>query len=211
MSTSATPHSVTHGLWLIRHGETEWSKSGKHTSTTDLALTAEGERLAFELGQRLQGKTFAVVLSSPMKRALETCRLAGFGDHAEISADLKEWNYGQYEGRTTPEIQKENPGWTIWTGNPPGGETAAQVAARADRVIERAMHSLDGVPQDIDGVPEGDVAIFAHGHFLRVLAARWLGLDPTAGKLLALSTGSVSVLGFERQTRVIQRWNDAGE
>jgi broad specificity phosphatase PhoE len=180
-------------LWLIRHGETEWSASGRHTSSTDLELTAEGERKAAAVGRLLAGKTFALVLASPLRRALETCRLAGYSP--EVTPDLREWGYGAYEGLTTAEIQVQNPGWTIWTGTPPGGEAPEQVGARADRVIARAAAA------------EGDVALFGHGHMLRVLAARWLGLDPTGGRLLALSTGSVSVLGYEHQTRVIQGWN----
>lgn len=180
-------------LWLIRHGETEWSLSGAHTSRTDLPLTAEGERRGRALGEVLRGKQFALVLSSPMRRALDTAWLAGFSP--ETTSDLCEWDYGAYEGRTTPDIQTEAPGWTIWTSTPPGGETAEQVAARADRVIERALAA------------SGDVALFAHGHFLRVLGARWVGIEPQGGRYLALSTGSVSVLGWERETRVIRMWN----
>ena len=180
-------------LWLIRHGETEWSASGRHTSSTDLALTAEGERKAKAVGRLLAGKEFALVLASPLRRALETCRLAGY--RPEVTPDLREWGYGAYEGLTTAEIQVQNPGWTIWTGTPPGGESAAEVGARADRVIAKATAA------------DGDVALFGHGHMSRVLAARWLGLDPTSGRLLALSTGSVSVLGYEHETRVVQGWN----
>lgn len=182
-------------IWLIRHGETEWSRDGKHTSTTDLPLTAEGEQRAVAVGRLLAGKRFDLVLSSPMRRAIDTCRLAGNGGEVRLIDDLKEWNYGSYEGRTTSEIQAENPGWTIWNGNPPGGETASEVAARTDRVIALAVQA------------KGDVAMFAHGHLLRVLAARWLGLEPIAGRYLALSTGSVSVLGFEREMHVVDRWN----
>ena len=180
-------------LWLIRHGETEWSASGRHTSSTDLALTAEGERKAAAVGRLLAGKTFALVLSSPLRRALETCRLAGY--NPKLTPDLCEWGYGAYEGLTTAEIQIQNPGWTIWTGTPPEGESADVVGARADRVIAKATAT------------GGDVALFGHGHMLRVLAARWLGLEPTGGRLLALSTGSVSVLGYERESRVVQGWN----
>lgn len=180
-------------LWLIRHGETEWSASGRHTSSTDLALTAEGERKANAVGRLLAGKEFALVLASPLRRALETCRLAGFSP--EVTPDLREWGYGTYEGLTTAEIQVQSPGWTIWTGTPPGGESAEEVGARADRVIARATAT------------GGDVALFGHGHMLRVLAARWLGLEPTGGRLLALSTGSVSVLGYEHQRRVVLGWN----
>jgi broad specificity phosphatase PhoE len=180
-------------LWLLRHGETEWSLSGAHTSHTDLPLTPEGERRAAKLKIFLAGHEFAMVLSSPMRRALDTARLAGF--HPEVTSDLLEWDYGEYEGRTTPDIQQEAPGWTVWTADPPGGETAAQVSARADRVIERAADA------------PGDVALFGHGHMLRVLCARWLSLGPANGKLFALSTGTVSVLGYERDTRVIRTWN----
>lgn len=180
-------------LWLIRHGETEWSLAGDHTSYTDLPLTAEGERRAVALGEFLGRRPFALVLSSPLRRALDTCRLAGYA--AEVTDDLREWNYGEYEGRTTPDIQKDDPEWTIWSRTPPGGETISQVSERADRVIARAAPVA------------GDVAIFGHGHMLRVLAARWLGLEPQAGRLFALSTGSISVLGYERDTRVIRVWN----
>jgi broad specificity phosphatase PhoE len=180
-------------LWLIRHGETEWSASGRHTSSTDLELTAEGERKAAAVGRLLAGKTFAMVLASPLRRALETCRLAGYTP--EVTSDLCEWGYGGYEGLTTAEIQVRNPGWTIWTGNPPGGELAAEVGTRADHVIARATAA------------NGNVALFGHGHMLRVLAARWLGLEPTGGRLFALSTGSLSVLGYEREMRVVQSWN----
>jgi probable phosphoglycerate mutase len=180
-------------LWLMRHGETEWSRSGQHTSRTDLPLTPEGERRALNLAKMLGGRKFALTLSSPMRRALETCRLAGY--EAEKTSDLAEWDYGDYEGLTTAEIQRTVPDWTIWTGAPPGGETAAQVGARADRVIARALNA------------GGDVAVFGHGHMLRVLASRWLELAPESGRLLALSTGSVSVLGWEHVTRVIRLWN----
>ena len=180
-------------LWLIRHGETEWSASGRHTSSTDLALTAEGERKAAAVGRLLAGKIFALALASPLRRAVETCRLAGYAP--EVTPDLREWGYGAYEGLTTAEIQIQKTGWTIWTDTPPGGESAEEVGARADRVIAQAAAA------------GGDVALFGHGHMLRVLAARWLGLDPTGGRLFALSTGSVSVLGYERETRVVQGWN----
>jgi len=180
-------------LWLLRHGETEWSATGKHTSSTDLALTPEGERKAAVVGRLLAGKKFALVLASPLRRALETCRLAGYT--AEIMPDLREWGYGSYEGLTTAQIQVENPNWTIWTGTPPGGESAAQVAARADRVIAKAVAAA------------GDVALFGHGHMLRVIAARWLELDPTNGRLFALSTGSISILGYEHDAHVLQMWN----
>ena len=181
-------------LWLIRHGETEWSLSGAHTSRTDLRLTVRGEQRARDLKTLLKGQSFALVLSSPMRRALETAQFAGFSP--EVTDDLREWDYGLYEGRTTPEIQKEAPDWTIWTGNPPGGETIKQVSDRADSVIARA--SSVG----------GNVALFGHGHALRVLAARWLRLDPDGGRFFALSTGSISVLSHERETPVIRIWNE---
>lgn len=180
-------------IWLVRHGETDWSRSGQHTSRTDLPLTPAGERQAENLKRMLAGHSFALVLSSPMKRAIETCRLVGL--NPELKDDLREWDYGDYEGLTTPEIQKSAPGWTIFTGSVPNGETVDQVAARADRVIARALTA------------EGDVALFGHGHLSRVIAARWIGLDPSAGRLLALSTASLSVLGYERETRVIRLWN----
>jgi broad specificity phosphatase PhoE len=180
-------------LWLIRHGETAWSLSGQHTSSTDLPLTAEGECKAAALGKALAGKKFAAVYVSPMTRAQETCRLAGYSADAIVTGDLREWNYGSYEGLTTSQIQSTAPMWTIWTAPPPGGETIQQVAARAQRVIQ--------------SVPDGDVAVFGHGHMLRVLAACWLQVPPETGRCFALSTGSISVLGHERETPVIQKWN----
>lgn len=182
-------------IWLIRHGETEWSLSGAHTGRTDIPLTAEGERQAGEIGQYLAGRPFAMVLTSPLRRARETCRLAGYGGVARVEPDLSEWDYGAYEGRTSAQIQENAPGWTIWTSPVPQGETIQQVAARARRVIERA--STAG----------GDVALFAHGHLLRILTACWLGLPPDDGRLFALGTASIGVLGYERGTRVIARWN----
>lgn len=182
-------------LWLVRHGETEWTVTGQHTGRTDIPLTALGRRQAAALGRRLAGRTFALVLVSPLTRAMETCRIAGYADVAKPTDDLLEWDYGAYEGRTTPEIRTQVPGWTIWTGNPPDGETLEQVARRASNVIAQAAAA------------GGDVALFAHGHMLRVLAACWLGLPPDAGRLLALGTASLSVLGYERETRVINTWN----
>jgi broad specificity phosphatase PhoE len=182
-------------IWLIRHGETEWSLSGQHTSVTDIPLTEVGVRQGAALGRELAGKQFAAVLTSPRARALETARLAGYGGVVQIDNNLQEWNYGIYEGITTADIRKHTPGWLIWDGPVPGGETSEQVAARADRAIARAM--------EIDG----EVALFAHGHILRVLAARWLGLSAKGGQLFALGTGSISILAFERETHVISRWN----
>ena len=184
-----------HALWLIRHGETEWSVTKRHTGRTDIALTATGERQAAALGRHLARRAFALVLCSPLQRARETCRLAGYSDVATCTDDLLEWDYGAYEGRTTSEIRTEVPGWSIWTSSVPGGETIEQVGRRAERVIKEAV------------AVDGDVALFAHAHILRILTACWLGLPPDAGRLFALSTASVSVLGHERETRVISVWN----
>lgn len=184
-----------HALWLIRHGETEWSVTKRHTGRTDIALTATGERQAVALGRHLARRAFALVLCSPLQRARETCRLAGYSDVATCTDDLLEWDYGAYEGRTTSEIRTEVPGWSIWTGGVPGGETIEQVGNRAEQVIKQAL------------AVDGDVALFAHAHILRILTACWLGLPPDAGRLFALSTASVSVLGHERETRVISVWN----
>jgi broad specificity phosphatase PhoE len=190
--------SVATELWLVRHGETEWSLSGKHTSRTDVALTEHGRRRAEELRDYLAGTTFDAVLVSPMRRARETCAIAGFGDVAVVDEDLKEWDYGVYEGRTTAEIRAEMSGWSVWKDEIVGGETVEHVGQRADAVIGRAL-ALGG-----DG---GRVALFAHAHILRILAARWIGLAADGGRLLALGTGSVSVVGWERETRVIVNWN----
>jgi broad specificity phosphatase PhoE len=187
-------------LWLVRHGETEWSAAGRHTSRTDIPLTAHGRLLAKALGEYLAGMKFAAVLRSPMLRAKETCEIAGFGDAAVVEDGLKEWDYGVYEGRTSKEIQADIPGWSVWTSPIIGGETVEQVGARADAVIARALAAAG----DADGAK---VALFAHAHILRILAARWIGLEARDGSLLALSTGSVSVLGYERETRVVLRWN----
>ena len=184
-----------HRIWLVRHGETEWSKSGQHTGRTDIPLTATGEQQGKALGRHLAGRQFALVLTSPLGRARETCRLAGFSEGAQVTDDLLEWNYGIYEGRTTAAVRAEQPGWSIWTTTVAQGETVEQVGERARRVIERA-----------DAVA-GDVALFAHAHILRILAACWMGLPPIHGRNLTLSTASISVLGYERETRVLQIWN----
>jgi broad specificity phosphatase PhoE len=189
-------HETKHPeIWLIRHGETEWSKSGQHTSKTDLPLTPEGEKRALTLGQTVSKHAFGLVLASPMKRAQDTARLVGFTP--VITDDLREWDYGKYEGLTSKQIHQEVPGWTIWNGAVPGGETGEQVAARADRAIARAVAA------------NTDVAFFAHGHILRVVAARWLGLPAEAGKYFALSTATMSILGYEHEQRVFQVWNDS--
>jgi probable phosphoglycerate mutase len=182
---------------LIRHGETEWSRSGQHTSRTDLPLIEEGRERAQALGERLAGWDFALVLTSPLRRARETCELAGLGDRAEICEDLREWDYGDYEGLTTPQIREERPGWYLWRDGCPGGEQPQQVGARADRAIERLRSG------------GGDAVAFAHGHIFRVLTARWLQMEPAAGARFALRAGALCVLGYERETEVIQLWNDA--
>ena len=183
-------------LILVRHGETEWARTGQHTGRTDIPLTELGRLQAMVLGDRLRGRTFDQVLSSPLSRALDTCRLAGVAEQAEVNDDLMEWDYGAYEGRRTADIRKEVPGWFIWRDGTPGGETVAEVGARADRVIAQALAS------------EGETVLFAHGHYLRVLTARWLGLQPEDGRLFALAPATLSILGYEREQRVIIRWND---
>lgn len=182
-------------IWLMRHGETAWSVSGAHTGRTDIPLTENGIKQAQDLKLRLKGRKFALVLVSPMSRARETCRLAGYADVAEVSPDLLEWDYGDYEGRSTPEIQKDRPGWSLWRDGVPNGESVEQVGTRVARLIERAAQV------------QGDVAMFAHGHVLRIMTAVWLGLPPKDGQLFALNTGTMSVLGFEHEYRVIRRWN----
>jgi broad specificity phosphatase PhoE len=190
--------SVGTELWLVRHGETEWSLSGAHTSRTDIPLTAHGRTRAEELRDYLKGTSFDAVFESPMQRAKETCAIAGFGDRAVVDNGLKEWDYGVYEGKTTKEIQAEIPGWSVWKNEIVGGETVEHVGERADGVIARALAAAPA---------GGKVALFAHAHILRILAARWIGLPATGGSLLALGTGSVSVMGWERETRVITSWN----
>ncbi len=185
-------------VYLARHGETAWSLSGQHTGTTDLALTEQGEANARQLGERLRGLTFAKVLVSPLQRARRTCELAGFGAAAEIVPDLVEWNYGEFEGRRTKEIRSELPDWQLFRDGCPGGEAPHEIGARADRVVAKVR------------AIGGDVLVFSSGHFLRVLAARWLGLEPSAGKYLLLGTASLSVLGYEHGLAepVIRLWND---
>ncbi len=186
-------------LWLVRHGETEWARLGRHTGRTDVPLTEVGRAQAAALGRRLRGERFGLVLASPLARAWVTAGLAGFEATVQAEPDLMEWDYGALEGRTTAAIREDLPGWSIWTGPWPGGETIAGVAARADRVIARA--TAPGV--------DGDVLLFAHGHLLRVLTARWLGLDGASGGLFGLSTATVSVLGWDRDRRVVETWNEA--
>jgi probable phosphoglycerate mutase len=182
-------------LWLVRHGETEWSISGQHTGRTDIPLTHKGEQNAIAVGKFLKGRSFAVVLTSPLLRARETCRLAGFGETAKEDPNLQEWDYGEYEGRTTNDIRKVRPDWSLWKDGVPDGETIEQVAARAQAVIDSVIES------------PGDVLLFAHGHILRILCCCWLGLPPADGRLFMLGTGAVSTLGYERENRVITRLN----
>jgi probable phosphoglycerate mutase len=185
-------------IYLARHGETAWSLSGQHTGVTDIPLTANGERNARNLGERLRGTHFAKVFTSPLQRARRTCELAAFGEHAEIDPDLIEWNYGEYEGKLTADIRKERPDWFLFRDGCPGGETVATVGARADRVIAR-LRALNA-----------DVIVFSHGHFLRVLGARWLGKPVSDGQFLLLSTASLSILGYEHNLNepVLRLWND---
>jgi probable phosphoglycerate mutase len=185
-----------HEVVLVRHGETDWSRAGCHTGRTDVPLNERGRAEARALAGMLTGRRFALVLTSPLSRAVETCRLAGLGSRALVREALVEWDYGAYEGRTTAEIRSERPGWSLWRDGVPKGETAAEVAARADRVLAELEAAT------------GDVAVFAHGHLLRVLAARWLELEPEAGRLLALDPATISVLGREHEWHVLRAWNE---
>jgi broad specificity phosphatase PhoE len=194
-AAAGVPAVKRNEIVVVRHGETEWSVSGRHTSRTDLPLTERGRERAEALAQVLREWSFSLVLCSPLRRARETCELAGFGDVAEICEDLREWDYGEYEGLTTPEIRERDPNWNLWRDGCPGGETPERVGARADQVLERLRAA------------DGDAAAFAHGHILRVLTARWLEMEVAAGARFALGAGSVGVLGFERETEVLSRWN----
>jgi broad specificity phosphatase PhoE len=182
-------------MFLVRHGQTEWSRTGRHTSRTDIPVEAAGRVQAAEIGHRLKGRVLSLVLSSPKQRALETAQLAGM-KHVEVTDDLLEWDYGDFEGLTTPQIRAEHPAWTLWEDGAPGGESPSDVGRRADRVVERARSA------------GGDVVCFAHGHVLRVVAARWIGLPPSGGSMLFLDAGSLSVLGWEREVPVVVRWNE---
>jgi broad specificity phosphatase PhoE len=182
-------------VYLIRHGETEWSLSGQHTGITDIPLTDNGRNLAKRLAPVLATERFALVLTSPLERARKTCELAGLGAHAEIDRDLMEWNYGEYEGLTPKQIDARAPGWMLFRDGCPGGETPEQAGARVDRVIARAR------------AVEGHVALFAHGHIFRVFAARWLGLPATAGCHFLLDTATLSILSYYRNLPAIRRWN----
>jgi probable phosphoglycerate mutase len=191
----ATASRPTHRVFAIRHGETAWSLSGQHTGITDIPLTDNGRRLATRLAPSVARASFELVLTSPLQRARETCKLIGLAHAAVIDADLVEWNYGKYEGLTPAQIHAAAPGWLIFRDGCPGGETPAEVGARADRVIARARDAA------------GDVALFAHGHVLRVLVARWLGLPPGAGQHFLLDTGTLNVLSYYRGVPAIKTWN----
>jgi broad specificity phosphatase PhoE len=186
-------------VWLVRHGETEWAKLGRHTGRTDIPLTDPGRDQARALGRRLAGHAFGTVLTSPLSRAAETAVIAGFGEVAVHDDDLMEWDYGAFEGRRTAEIRVELPKWTIWRGPWPQGETVDDVGARADRVIARIRAAQ----------ADGDALVFAHGHLLRVLAARWIGLPPASGGLFELATATLSIVGWDREAPSIELWNEA--
>jgi broad specificity phosphatase PhoE len=190
---------LTADVVLIRHGETDWSRSGRHTGRTDIPLTDAGRAEASSLGERLRGRTFGLTLTSPLSRATETASLAGLDP--EIEPDLVEWDYGEYEGSTTAQIREKRPGWLLWRDGCPRGEDAVAVGRRADRVIDRVLHASEDRGRR-------DVALVAHGHVLRSLAARWCELGPEAGARLLLDTGTLSVLGWEREVRVIRVWNE---
>ncbi len=191
MNALSTPRRVV----LVRHAETEWSREGRHTGRTDIPLTDAGREAARELEPALEGQDFELVLCSPLRRARETCELCGLGEAAQLRADLLEWDYGDYEGLTSAEIHAQRPSWSLWRDGCPGGERPEDVGARADRVIAEVL-----------GV-EGIVAVFAHGHILRVLGARWIELAAAEGARLGLSTGALCVLGYERETAILERWN----
>jgi broad specificity phosphatase PhoE len=182
-------------IFIARHGATEWSVSGQHTSRTDLPLLEEGRKQAAGMAEKLAGEHFALVLCSPLLRARETCRLAGFAQGAQLCDDLREWDYGDYEGLTTPQIREINPSWNLWRDGCPGGEAPEQVGARVDRVLARVA------------AVDGDGLAFAHGHVLRVLTARWLEMEVSAGARFKLEAGSIGVLGHERETAVLERWS----
>jgi len=188
-------HVKRPNLFCVRHGETEWSLSGQHTGTTDVPLTDNGRQLAACLGPVLSRHKFSLVLVSPLHRARETCSLAGFDEQAMVDPDLVEWNYGDYEGLTPTQIHGLDAGWLLFRDGSPGGETPAEVGVRVDRVIERALKA------------DGDVALFAHGHVLRTLVARWIGLPPEEGKRFLLDTGTLCILGFYRDIRAVKVWN----
>lgn len=195
MSAAPTGPSVAPRAVLVRHGQTEWSANGRHTSRTDLSLTPAGEAQAKALAGALDATSFSAVFTSPRRRALETCELLGFAERAQVCDELSEWDYGDYEGRTSEEIRAERPGWILWFDGAPDGETADQVQARADRMIDRMKDA------------GGDVLVISHGHFLRVLAARWLGEPVAVGRLFKLGTTTLSVLGWEHGRPAVESWN----
>jgi probable phosphoglycerate mutase len=191
-------HAHPGEIWVLRHGQTDWSAVGRHTGRNDLPLNAEGEAQARELATRLAGMHFDRVICSPLQRAQQTCEIAGLREQAEIDPDAMEWNYGDYEGRTTADIREERPGWLIWPDGVVGGETLDDVAARARRVVARVDSTVEA---------GGRVAVFAHGHFLRIFTTQWIGQPAQLAQHLALLPARVSVLGFEHETHVITRWN----
>jgi probable phosphoglycerate mutase len=195
----ADGRSAERHVWLVRHGETEWARLGRHTGRTDIALTDAGRDQARAIGRRLAGHAFGLVLTSPLSRAAETAAICGYADTAVADPNLMEWDYGEHEGRTTAEIRTDRPGWTIWRGPWPGGETIDQVGARADQVVARLREA------DV----ETDALVFAHGHLLRVLAARWIGLPAVSGGLFELATATLSILGWEREAPSVELWNEA--
>jgi probable phosphoglycerate mutase len=195
MSASEVPAASDAEVVLVRHAETEWSREHKHTGRTDIPLTEQGRIDAVELGERLRGRRFALVLCSPARRARETCELCGLGEQAQERGELWEWDYGEYDGLTLAQIRARRPGWNLWRDGCPGGESAADVGARVDRAILETRAQT------------GDVAVFSHGHVLRVLGARWVELDAAAGAHLTLFTAALSMLGYEREAPVLRRWN----
>jgi len=182
-------------VWVVRHGDTEWSRDGRHTGRTDLPLVDSGRLQAEGIGPRLSRHAFDLVLSSPLQRAVETARLAGFDGGVQLDPDLEEWDYGVYDGLTTPQIREQDPGWSLWETGGPGGESPDAVARRADRVVKLMRQAT------------GDVVVFSHGHFLRVLTCRWLGVPPAAGRYFYIGTAGLGVLGYERDTPVVRAWN----
>ena len=187
--------AASQSIWLLRHGATEWSRNRRHTGTSEIPLLPEGEEEAKALAPRLRGQAFAQVWVSPLQRARRTCELAGLSDRAEVHQDLREWDYGDYEGITTKEIRQTVPNWSVWSHGCPGGEDATAVTARCQRLIDQLL------------TIEGDVALFAHGHILRSLAGTWMEQGACGGKHLILGTGTYSVLGFERENRALKHWN----
>ncbi len=198
ISASPSSRAPRQQVVLVRHGETEWTLDGRHTGRSDIPLTAHGRHEAEHLARRLEGWRFAAVMTSPLQRAAETCRLAGFSRGARVNDDLAEWDYGKYDGLTSAQIRASQPDWDLWREGGPGGETPEQVGKRADRVVAEVLKA------------DGSVLLFAHGHMLRVLAARWLEQSPREGRRLAMSPAAISILGYEHQNRVITLWNDTG-